>query len=123
MEGRRKSIANLFWLINANTKHVRMKPAIAIAVPKCVLVVFRLGGEVGFDHNPVTKDGREDISDGQRLEVYVLWQALFEYCGKLFEQVIWSNLLQKGVPRVQLTRLEFTIRLKCAVRSSLVPSK
>ena len=50
-------------------------------------------------------------------------QVLFEKVGKVFEQVMWSNFCQKGLPDVQLARLEFTIRLKCKVRSSLISSK
>jgi hypothetical protein len=123
MEGRWKNITDFFRVADALTAHARMKPAIVIAVPKCLPIVFRLGGKVGFEYNNLTKDGGEDISDGQRLEVYILRHACCKYYGELFEQVVWSNLFQKGVPSVQLARLEFTIRLKCKVRSSLMLSK
>ena len=118
MEGRWKNITNFFRMVDALTAHVRMKPAIVIAMPKCLLIVFR--DEVGFEYNNLTKDGGEDISDRQRLEVHVLRHARCKYYGELFEQVVWSNLFQKGIPSVQLARLESTIRLKCKVRLSLM---
>lgn len=119
--GGRKNITDFFRVVDALVAHVRLKPAIVIAVPKCLLIVFR--GVVGFEYNNLTKDSGEDISDGQRPEVYALRHALRKYCGKVFEQVVWSNLFQKGVPSVRLARLEFTIRLKCKVSSSLMLSK
>jgi hypothetical protein len=123
MKGRCKSKANFVWLVNV-TKCVGMEPTIVKAAPKGVLVVF--GGEVGLDYKTVMNDSGEDMSDGRDLEVLIFWQALLKGgFGEVFEQVMGANFFQKNVPCVQLARgaLEFTVRLKHKVKSSVLPSR
>ena len=123
MEGRCKSKADLFWLANV-AKCVGMKPTIAKAGLKGVLVVFR--GEVGFDYKTMMKDRREDMCNGWDLEVLIFGETLSKGgCGEVFAQVMRTNFFQKHVPRVQFAWevFEFTVRLKYKIRSSLLPSR
>jgi hypothetical protein len=64
---RREKIADFIWLVGVN-ELVGMKPTVAETFLKRNLVIF---SELKLGYDAVTKDSRENISDGWNLEVLI----------------------------------------------------